>query len=253
MPQPLILTIALSLVLAAPRPQGAAPAPKLDMQVRELVFLVEAPHPPTLDAAGARALEEAHRARLEALYTARTALIVGTLEDAGRIHGLVLLDVGTTDEAARIMADDPIVKAGRLVAEVHAIFIARNVPQKGPAFRDLEALWFGFLRRPADAPAMTDAELEDIQKGHMANMERMAAAGKLLIAGPFEEDTDLRGIFIFRTATKDEAQELEQHDPAVQKHRLVLDLYRFYTTRGTFPAGSGSSNAPAGRVTACAR
>ena len=36
-----------------------------------------------------------------------------------------------------------------------------------------------------------------IQKEHLENINRLAAAGKLNVAGPFLDDGDLRGIFIF--------------------------------------------------------
>ena len=32
----------------------------------------------------------------------------------------------------------------------------------------------------------------------MANIRRMGATGKLIVAGPFSDDTDLRGMFIFK-------------------------------------------------------
>ena len=54
---------------------------------------------------------------------------------------------------------------------------------------------------------------------------RKAGFGKVTAAGPFLEDNDLRGIFVFKTASVEEANELTNTDPAVQAERLRIELY----------------------------
>lgn len=52
--------------------------------------------------------------------------------------------------------------------------------------------------------------------GHMKNIQRLAAEGKLLVAGPFgKNDINYRGIFIFDTESVDEAKGMVASDPAV--------------------------------------
>jgi len=68
----------------------------------------------------------------------------------------------------------------------------------------------------------------DIQKAHMANINRLADEGKLVTAGPFEDDGELRGIFIFNVATLEEAQVLTSTDPAVKAGRLIMELHPWY-------------------------
>src|SRR5213596_2343125 len=43
-----------------------------------------------------------------------------------------------------------------------------------------------------------------IQEGHLANITRLYNEGKLKVAGPFGDDGNWRGIFIFDCATKEE-------------------------------------------------
>ena len=74
-------------------------------------------------------------------------------------------------------------------------------------------------------------ETEAIQSGHMANMRRLAAEGKLLLAGPFGDDGDLKGIFVFKVATLEEAQALVASDPAVQAGRLRVELHPWYSAK----------------------
>ncbi len=67
-----------------------------------------------------------------------------------------------------------------------------------------------------------------IQKAHMANINRLAQEGKLVVAGPFEDDGELRGIFIFNVSTLEEAKALTDTDPAVKAGRLVMELHPWY-------------------------
>jgi uncharacterized protein YciI len=70
----------------------------------------------------------------------------------------------------------------------------------------------------------------------LKNIERLHKKGKLVAAGPFLEDTDLRGIFIFKTATMKEANELTNTDPAVQAGRLRIELYEWKLPAEAFQA-----------------
>lgn len=72
------------------------------------------------------------------------------------------------------------------------------------------------------------ATAADLQKAHMANINRMAEEGKLVMAGPFEDGGELRGIYIFNVTSVEEAQALTATDPAVQAGRLVMELHPWY-------------------------
>jgi uncharacterized protein YciI len=69
----------------------------------------------------------------------------------------------------------------------------------------------------------------------MANINRLAKMGKLVLAGPFYEDGDRRGVFIFKTESLSEAQALTDTDPAVIAGRLKIDLYRWVVPGGMLP------------------
>ena len=60
------------------------------------------------------------------------------------------------------------------------------------------------LLRPPNAPEVPKAELDQLQNGHMANIRRLHAEGKLLKAGPTEDQSgrNVRGIFILKLANK---------------------------------------------------
>lgn len=76
------------------------------------------------------------------------------------------------------------------------------------------------------------AEVAQIQKGHMENINRLADEGKLVLAGPFFDDTEIRGIFLFDVETLAEAEALINSDPAVKSGRLIMELHPWYGSAG---------------------
>lgn len=69
---------------------------------------------------------------------------------------------------------------------------------------------------------------EELQVAHLKNIERMAAEGKLVLAGPFLDDGELRGIYVFAVASVAEAEALTKSDPAIQAGSLVMELKEWY-------------------------
>jgi len=72
-----------------------------------------------------------------------------------------------------------------------------------------------------------------IQKAHLENINRMAASGKLNVAGPFLDEGDMRGIFIFDSGNEDEVRKLVENDPAVKAGRLTYEIHPWMTEKGT--------------------
>ena len=86
---------------------------------------------------------------------------------------------------------------------------------------------FAFLKRGPnrDIPEEKAAEL---QTAHLQNIGKMAQEGKLVLAGPFFGNDDLRGIYIFDVDSIKEAQKLTETDPAIQAGSLVMELKEWY-------------------------
>lgn len=67
-----------------------------------------------------------------------------------------------------------------------------------------------------------------LQTAHLENIVRMANEGKLVLAGPFMDDGEVRGIYIFDVKTVEEARALTATDPAVKAGRLAMELHPWY-------------------------
>ncbi len=68
----------------------------------------------------------------------------------------------------------------------------------------------------------------ELQTAHMQNIGAMSKAGKLVLAGPFFGDGELRGIYVFNVQTIEEAEELTNTDPAIQAGSLAMELKEWY-------------------------
>ncbi len=71
-----------------------------------------------------------------------------------------------------------------------------------------------------------------LQQAHLANIGRLAQEGKLVLAGPFLDEGDIRGIYIFAVETVEEATKLTETDPAIQAGRLRMELHPWYGSAG---------------------
>ncbi|MEO8237195.1 MAG: YciI family protein [Flavobacterium sp.] len=80
----------------------------------------------------------------------------------------------------------------------------------------------------------TTASKEETNKlfeGHMANINKLAKEGKLVVAGPFmKNDRNYRGIYVFNVETIEEAKALVATDPAIQANLLEAELTPWYAT-----------------------
>ena len=72
----------------------------------------------------------------------------------------------------------------------------------------------------------------EIQKAHLKNIGIMAEVGTLTVAGPFLDDGEIRGIYIFNVETIEEAEKLTNPDPAIQLGVLAMELHEWYGSAG---------------------
>jgi len=100
---------------------------------------------------------------------------------------------------------------------------------------ELEEYHLVLLRRPESPPAFTKAQLDDLQAGHLAYLDKLGSRGLLALNGPLvnQPDVTMRGLSFYCTKTAQEAVELAEEDPMVRAGRLRVELMQFWTKPGS--------------------
>ncbi len=73
----------------------------------------------------------------------------------------------------------------------------------------------------------------ELQKLHLQHLGQLEKDGKLVMAGPFQDGGDYRGLLIFDVETLEEALQLEGEDPAVKAKRLQMQAFYWWGAKGT--------------------
>ena len=180
------------------------------------------------------ALEAAQRDYVKSLMQSGKAVIIGRLTDDGEIRGVYVLRAKSADEAREWAEASPGVKSGHLVAEMHPWW-SEDIMKAPTQTEKLTTAYLGFLKRGDKWTPEKTSATEALQKAHLANINRLAETKKLVVAGPFGDNTNLRGIFVFRVASLEEAKALAETDPAVQAGRLVIEMHPWSVPEGILP------------------
>ena len=181
-------------------------------------------------------IRQQHLANVLSLLESGKAVITGPFGDDTDLAGIFILRASSTAEAKIWVDADPAVKAGLMVPEMHPWW-SEDIFQKANSPLKFNTVYFAFLKRGPNRKEGDDKnpEIQELQKAHIANIQRLAAMKKLLVAGPFGDHGDLRGIFVFRVGSLEEAQSLCATDPMVKAGRLVVELHPWQIPEGVLP------------------
>lgn len=112
--------------------------------------------------------------------------------------------------------------------ETETAYDEKLAKELGADERGMKTYIFCILKTGSNTTA-TKEEKTKYFEGHMANINRLADEGKLIVAGPFmKNDRNYRGIFIFNCTTVEEAQKLVETDPAVKAKIFEVELTPWY-------------------------
>ena len=104
--------------------------------------------------------------------------------------------------------------------------------QEGDTTYVMQKYFLVFLKTGPER-SQSKEEAQELQKEHLAYLEKMANMGKTSITGPLESDGEIRGIVVYNTATIEEARQLAEQDPAVKAGRLVVEVHPWWAAKGS--------------------
>jgi uncharacterized protein YciI len=98
---------------------------------------------------------------------------------------------------------------------------------------ELDTYTFVLLRSGPRAADFDDAELEELQRAHLAFLDDMRSQGHMVLAGPFRDQADetKRGFCLYRTGLE-ETRVLTEQDPSVQAGRMAVEVMSWLTPTG---------------------
>lgn len=118
--------------------------------------------------------------------------------------------------------------AGASLSPAQSVYDEELAKKLGADEYGMKKYVMAFLLRGDKVGEFTPEQRSEIQGKHMANIGKMAEMGKLIVAGPFFGNDELRGIYIFDVQTLEEAKALTETDPAIQAGVLKMDLKEWY-------------------------
>ena len=176
------------------------------------------------------ALQAAHLFHTDSLIKVRRLLASGSFHGGG---GMIVLAAVSLDEAQTIVNKDPIVAAGRMVAEIFPF--SMNIGGICPTPEKYEMAEYQFIRYIPVSEAMagqTEKKLEKLGKRHSSYL-KVNFYERSLIA-----DTDFGpgkgGVLIAFNADADEFDRFMQYDPFVKSGLYKPVSSTLWIAQGTF-------------------
>jgi uncharacterized protein YciI len=218
-------------------------APSFDTEEYQFGLLTRGPNWTPEDTPEIRKLQEGHMANITRMAQAGKLFAAGPMADKGDLRGIFIFRA-TAEEARRLAAQDPAIQAGRLALDLHPWFGTKGIGVKAAemAASNPDMKWtmkvhqLVLLRR---GPHTTQpaAEAQRIQVEHLRHIKWLMDERRMLAAGPFTDDGELRGVFVLNTESSDEARAWAEADPAVKAGRLTVEIRPWFVATEVWPQG----------------
>jgi uncharacterized protein YciI len=216
--------------------------PRFDNEQYQFGLLTRGPKSGGGDTPEARQLQEGHLAHINKMAQMGKLFAAGPILSGGDLRGVFIFRAASVDEAKALAADDPMIKAERLKLEILPWFGSKGIGvrameehKKNPDMKwTMKRYHLALLRRGSQIN-QPEAEAQKIQLDHLWSIRRMMDEGKMLAAGPFTNNGELRGVFVFNTESAEEAKAWAEADPAVKAGRLTVEIHPWFVAKEVWP------------------
>jgi len=104
--------------------------------------------------------------------------------------------------------------------------------QEGDTSYTMKKYFICFLKTGPNKSKSPEEAME-MQKAHLEHMAQLAENQKICIAGPFADDTSLRGIVIYNAHDMEEARRYADTDPMVAAGILEAEIHPWWAAKGS--------------------
>jgi len=232
------MATAQSAPAAAPstNPKDGSSAPGRPMAGFFFVLLKHPANAPQISKEDGDKLQEAHMANIRKLYQEHKLVIAGPFMDDGVLRGIFVMKADSLDQAKEWANSDPAIKAGRLSAEVRGPWMIRPQGIHETDTPNTLEKYSLLLVHQGDKWDPKYPVPQDLVKQHLSYLMGLMQQGKLALAGPFHDDGELKGTFIY-SVPMDEAMKLEAEDPLVKNGFFKIEGHPWATAKGVLAAG----------------
>jgi len=142
----------------------------------------------------------------------------------------------TSDSIIEVIEEEPVKKSAKQIKEELTAKGFKTFDYVDEKTKDtilMQQYFIAFLKR-GPIRGQNEEETADLQKAHLAHLEKMYELGYADISGPFGDDGDIRGITIYNVPTQKMADSLTNEDPMVKAGRLEIEIHPWWAAKG-FP------------------
>jgi uncharacterized protein YciI/uncharacterized damage-inducible protein DinB len=224
------------------QPKAETKPPQFDNEQYQFGLLMRGPKSGGGDTSEVQKLQAGHMAHISKMAQAGKLFAAGPILTGGDLRGIFIFRAASTDEAKTLAADDPLIKAERLKLEILPWFGSKGIGvrmmeeyQKNPKMSfTMKKHHLVLLRRGAQT-GQPASEAQKLQLDHLWHIRRMMDEGKMLAAGPFLNNGELRGIFVFNTESAEEAKAWAEADPMVKAGWLTVEIHPWLVAKEVWP------------------
>ncbi len=238
------LAFCLTLIASVAQAQSKAESkpPQFDNEQYQFGLLVRGPKSDGGDTTEIQKLQAGHMANINKMAQAGKLFAAGPILDNGDLRGIFIFRAASIDEAKALAADDPMIKAERLKLEILPWFGSKGIGvkameehRKNPEMKWTMKKHHLVLLRRGTQTGQPSSEAQKLQLDHLWHIRRMMDEGKMLAAGPFLNNGELRGIFVFNTESAEEAKAWAEADPMVKAGWLKVEIHPWLVAKEVWP------------------
>ncbi len=235
-----------SLFRAQSQSDNQTKPPVFDLDRYQFGMLVRGPKWTPESTSETQKIQAGHMEHIGKMASTGKLIAAGPMLDSGDLRGIFLFRTDSLEEATRLAAEDPAIKAGRLTLELVTWMAPKGIGAKfmeeyrkdTANTKSTMTRYHLALLRGKPGGSVQSAFSQQVQLDHLRNIRAMLDSGRLAAAGPFAGHAELRGVFVLATVSMEEAKAWAESDPAVKAGLVTVEIHPWLVAKEVWPTGT---------------